>query len=119
MAERRSRYRKLEQYITLALIAEIGLFVLYMIFAGNGVTWVKVFLAVLCFVISAACIAVLFFSQELMRARSLWMSLTAGAVALVLLFSLLLNFPSPNPKKQPLPGPVQDTAAVLMAEEKV
>lgn len=119
MAERRNRYKQLEQYITLALVADVGLFVLYMIFAGSGVTWIKVFLAVLCFVISAACIAVLFFSQELLRARSLWMTVTAGAVVLVLLFSLILNFPSPNPKKQPAPGPVQDAAAVLMVEDKL
>ena len=119
MAERRNRYKQLEQYMTLALIADIGLFILYMIFAGSGVVWVKVFLAILCFLISAGCIAVLFFSQELLRARSMWMTVTASAVVVVLLFSLILNFPSPNPRKQPVPGPVADSAAVLILEENI
>ena len=119
MAERRNRYRQLEQYMTLALLADVGLFVLYMIFAGSGVVWLKVFFAILCFIISAGCIAVLFFSQELLRARSMWMTVTAAAIVVVLLFSMILNFPSPNPRKQPLPGPVQDTAAVLMIEKNI
>jgi len=118
MAERRNRYRQLEQYMTLALLADVGLFVLYMIFAGSGVVWLKVFFAILCFIISAGCIAVLFFSQELLRARSMWMTVAAAAIVVVLLFSMILNFPSPNPRKQPLPGPVTDSAAVVMVEEK-
>ena len=95
MAERRNRYKQLEQYMTLALVADVGLFVLYMIFAGSGVVWLKVFFAILCFLISAGCIAVLFFSQELLRARSMWMTVAAGSIVVVLLLSMILNFPSP------------------------
>lgn len=117
MAERRNRYRQLEQYMSLALIADAGLFILYMIIAGAGIVWLKVFIAILCFIISALCLVVLFFSQEILRPRSLWMTAAAGAVILVLLFSLILNFPSPNPRKLPTPGPVKDTAAVMLWEE--
>ena len=119
MAERRNRYRQLEQYMALALVADVALFVLYMIFAGSGVVWLKAFFAILCFIISAGCITVLFFSQELLRARSMWMTVTAGAIVVVLLFSMILNFPSPNPRKQPLPGPVADSAAVMVVEENI
>ena len=117
MAERRNRYRQLDQYMTMALIADVVLFILYMIFAGNGITWLKVFIAVLCFIISGGAIAVLVMTQEVLRPRSIWMTVTAGAVVLVLLFSLILNFPSPNPRKQPVPGPVSDTAAAMVWEE--
>ena len=117
MAERRNRYRQLDQYMTLALIADAGLFILYMIFAGAGITWLKVFLAILCILISAACLVVLHMTQEMFRARSIWMTLAAGAIVVVLLFSLILRFPSPNPRKQPATGPVEDTAAVMVWEE--
>lgn len=119
MAEQRNRYKQLEQYLTIGLIADVGLFILYMIFAGSGIVWLKVFMAVLCFIISAGCIAVLVLSQELLRPRSIWMTVTAGAVVLVLLFSLILNFPSPNPRKLPAPGPVEDTAAVLIVDHNI
>ena len=117
MAERRNRYRQLEQIMSLALLVDVALLILYMIFAGVGIVWLKVFVAILCFAISAVCLVVLFFSQELLRSRSLWMTISAGAVVLVLLFSLILNFPSPNPKKLPVPGPVSDTTAVMVWEE--
>ena len=119
MAERRNRYRQLDQYMTMALIADVVLFILYLIFAGNGITWLKVFIAVLCFIISGGAIAVLVMTQEVLRPRSIWMTVTAGAVVLVLLFSLILNFPSPNPRKQPVPGPVQDSAAVMILEQNI
>ncbi len=119
MAERRNRYRQLEQYLTLALIADVGLFILYMIFAGSGIVWLKVFMAVLCLLISGGCMVVLFMTQEALRPRSIWMTVAAGAVALVVLFSLILNFPSPNPRKLPTPGPVENTAAVMVLEDNI
>ncbi len=111
MAQRRSRYKQLEQLMLLALTADVGLFVLYLIIAGAGIVWLKVFLAVLCFLISGACLALLFLSKELLRPRSLWMTCACAGVVLVLLLSLILNYPCPNPRKLPTPGPVEEPAS--------
>ena len=97
MAERRSSYKQLEFYLSIAVIANAALFFIYMICAGTGVTWAKVFLAILCLVLSVGTLAVLYIKKELLRPRSLWMTMAAGAVLILLLFSLVLNFPSPRP----------------------
>ena len=119
MAERQNRYQQMERVMTVALIADAALFLLYWIFGACGVVWVKVFFAILCILVSAACLGFLFLTQELTRPRSKWMTYSAGALLVVLLLSLILNFPSPNPHKQPTPGPVADTAAVYEVEERL
>lgn len=100
MAGRPNRYRELERYMTYALIADAILFILYMICAGNGVTWLTVILAIIVFFLSGACLACLYLRNELLRHRSLWMSAGALAILICLLVSLLLNYPSPNPYKK-------------------
>ena len=97
MAGRKISYKQLEFYLSIAVIANAALFFIYMICAGTGVAWAKVFLAILCLILSVGILAVLYFKKELLRPRSLWMTLAAGAVLLLLLFSLVLNFPSPRP----------------------
>lgn len=109
MAERKSQYKQLEFLLTIAVIADAVLFFLFMIFAGTGVVWAKVFLAILCLLISVGCLALLYFKKELLRPRSLWITLAAGAVLVLLLFSLILNFPSPRP----VAAPAQNTAAAV------
>lgn len=117
MAERKSRYQQMESIMTIALIADAVLFILYWIFGACGIVWVKAFFAVLSILVSLACLGFLFITQELMRPRSKWMTYSAGALLVVLVLSLLLNFPSPNPHKLPTPGPVEDSAAVMIVEE--
>ena len=119
MAERQNRYQQMESIMTVALIADAVLFILYWIFGACGIVWVKAFFAVLCILVSLACLGFLFLTQELMRPRSKWMTYSAGALLVVLVLSLILNFPSPNPHKQPVPGPVEDTAAVVMMEKNL
>ena len=97
MAERKISYKQLEFYLTIAVIANAALFFIYMICAGTGVIWAKVLLAILCLLLSVGTLAVLYLKKELLRPRSLWMTLAAGAVLLLLPFSLVLNFPSPRP----------------------
>ena len=99
MANNRIRYRQLERYMTYALIADAALFLFYLLFAGLGIVWLKVTIAVLAIVLSAACLAYLYLSQELLRRRSLWMTAGAAAVLICILASLLLNFPSPGVAK--------------------
>ena len=98
MAKRRS-YKKDEKLLTRILIGDAALFVLYMIFAGLGIIWLKVILTLVCFALSAYILWVLYNSKELLRQRSLWMTVGAGAIAFCLFMSLVLNFPSPNKYK--------------------
>ncbi len=100
MANRPIRYRELERYLTYALIADVILFVLYLVCAGNGIIWLKVLLSIILILLSGACLAVLYLRKELLRRRSLWITAGALAVLICLLFSLILNYPSPNPYKK-------------------
>ena len=77
MAERKNSYKQLEFYLTIAVIVNAALFFIYMICAGTGVTWAKIFLAILCLVLSVGTLAVLYIKKELLRPRSLWMTLAA------------------------------------------
>ena len=100
MAQQNNRYKEMEQYMTCALIADAVLFVLYFICASSGIIWLKVILAILAIALSGLCLACLYFSRELLRQRSLWMTVCAGAVAVCILVSLMRNFPSPNKYKK-------------------
>ena len=100
MAQKPNRYKVMERYMTYALCLDAVLFVLYMIVAGNGIIWLKVILTLACLAISGALLWFLYATKELLRQRSLWITTGAAAIAICLLFSLLLNFPSPNKYKQ-------------------
>lgn len=100
MAQKPNRYKVMERYMTYVLCLDAVLFILYMIAAGNGIIWLKVILTLLCFALSGALLWFLYATKELLRQRSLWITAGAAAIAVCLLFSLLLNFPSPNKYKQ-------------------
>ena len=112
---RNNKFQQMQWYLTYALIAAAGLFALYLVFAGFGVTWLKVVTAILAILISFGCLAILYMTKELLRPRSLWMTTAAGAIIICLLFSLVLNFPSPNKYKQSAPE-TNDAAAVAIWE---
>ena len=95
MTRRVNRYKILEQKMTYTLLGDLGLFLLYLLFSGMGIIWLKVILAIFCGVLSVSILGYLYLSQELLRPRSLWMTTGAGAIALCLLISLLLNYPAP------------------------
>lgn len=109
MAERKIRFKVIEKYLTIAIIAETLLFILYLFLAGAGNTGFKVVIAILCLLISLAVLAFLYMKKELFRPRSLWMTLAAAVIVVCLLFSLILNFPSPKP----LPAPQASAAAMM------
>ena len=96
MAGRKLRYKKMEFYITIALCVDVAIFIAYLIFAGMGLVALKVISALLCITISAAVLYQLFVSHELLRRRSLWMSLAAACLILCILASLILKFPCPR-----------------------
>ena len=104
MAQKRNnKFQQMQWYLTDALIAAVGIFALYMVFAGFGVVWLKVLTAILAILISFGCLVVLYRTRELLRPRSLWMTTAAAAIIVCLLFSLVLNFPSPNKYKNGVP----------------
>lgn len=95
MARRKSRFKKMEFYITIALCADAAIFLAYLIFAGMGLVALKLIAALLCIAISGSALYQLFISHELLRRRSLWMSLAAACIIVCILFSLILKYPSP------------------------
>ena len=78
------------------VIADAGIFALYLLMAGLGVVWLKWILAIAAVLLSAAGLASLYLTGELRRQRSLYLTAGFGAVIVVILFSLILNYPSPN-----------------------
>jgi len=92
-----NRYSQMERYMSCALILDLVLFIAYLIAAGNGIIWLKAILFILTIALSLLCLAYLYLTKELLKQRSFWMSVCAGAIAICLLFSLILNFPSPSP----------------------
>lgn len=90
------RYKQNERIWIYGLLADAGIFLLYLLMAGVGAVFMKWFLAVLAILVSAAGIGTLYLTGEWRRQRSLYLTAGFGAVALVILFSLILNYPSPN-----------------------
>ena len=95
MNKRQSRYKKMEFLMTIVLCLDVAIFLAYLIFAGAGMVALKVTAAFLCFVVSGAALAFLYMTRELLRRRSIWMSLAAACLLLCLIVSLVLKFPAP------------------------
>ena len=90
-----SRYKAMETVITDALCLDAVIFLAYLIFAGCGLVALKITAVVLCVLISGAVLYLLYTTRELLRKRSIWMTLGAACIVLCILVSLILNFPSP------------------------
>ena len=93
MEKRRNRYKEMERYLTYALLADAGLFVVYLLVAGLGIAWFKVTLAILAIVISGLALAYLYMTGELLKKRSLWMTVGFAAIVVCTLYSLILGWP--------------------------
>ena len=91
----RKRYKDIERFLTTVLLADAGVFVLYMIFAGIGLGVLKVIATIACVIASVACLALLYMTGEMKKARSRWLVLGFGCILVCLLVSLILNYPSP------------------------
>lgn len=97
MRSNNNRFAMMEQRITYALIISAFFFIIYLFAAGAGTIWLKVTSAIVSILLSCLCLVILYLSKELLRQRSLWMSVAAIAIVLCTVFSLILNFPSPRP----------------------
>ena len=91
----RRRYKDIERFLTQVLIADAAVFVLYLFFAGFGLTFWKVLASIAMIIASVACLALLYMTGEMKKARSRWLVLGFAAIVVCLLVSLLLNYPSP------------------------
>lgn len=95
MAKGKSRYKQMETMMTAILCLDAVIFIAYLIFAGLGMIGLKALTAVLCLLISGAALYFLFMTRELLRRRSIWMTLAAACIIICLLVSLIARFPSP------------------------
>lgn len=95
MEERRNRYKDLEQLMTVLLIAAALDFLLFLIFSGIGVLWIKVVTAIFAILMPLLCLAFLYLSKELLRQRSLWLTTGFAAILVCTIVSLICNFPAP------------------------
>ncbi len=96
MNEDVNRYKQLDRMMSWALIADAAVFILYLFGAGFGVLWLKVLTAIITICVSGLCLYILYLTKELTRHRSLWMTLGAGAILLLVLLSLILGYPGPK-----------------------
>lgn len=97
MAKRR-RYKELETLLTRILLADVAVFVLYLIFAGLGVTAMKVITAIIAIIASGLCLALLYTTGEMKKRRSRWLVCGFAAVVICLLVSLVAKYPAPKPE---------------------
>ena len=69
MANKPNRYKLMERYMTIILSIDTIAFILYMIFAGLGVIWLKALLAIGCLMLSGYLLWILYVSKELHRPK--------------------------------------------------
>lgn len=111
MDKKNNRYQIMERNMILILIGDLLLFIAYLVAAGNGIIWLKVILAIVTILLSVLCLIFLYLSGELLKQRSLWMGTASAAIAVCILFSLILNYPSPSPYRQTETGSISSDVA--------
>ena len=94
---KRNRYKQLEQLLTRVLIADTAVFILYLIFAGFGISAMKIVTVIIALLLSGLCLVYLYMLGEFKKARSRWLVMGFGSIILCTLVSLILNYPSPAP----------------------
>ena len=94
---KRNRYREMESLMTKVIVGDALVFVLYLLFAGLGLTVVKGATAIIAILGSLLGLGWLVITGEFSRRRSLWMVTGFIAIVLCVLVSLLLGYPGPAP----------------------
>ena len=97
MRNRGNNHKDMERSVSMILLADLLLFIFYLIAAANGIIWLKVILFIVTMLLSVLSLLFFYYTKELGRQRSLWMVTAFAAIAICLLFSIILNYPSPNP----------------------
>ena len=87
------RFQALERMLTMVMFGSLACFVLYLVFAGLGIGWMKYLTAAAVFGLSGFLLYVLISAREATKQRSLWLTFAAGGMILCVLVSLLVRFP--------------------------
>ena len=96
--DRKNRsFARLENKMTLAIIAASILFLIFLFASGYGVAWLKIICAIFSILIPALCLGYLYLTLEWQKLRSRWMVAACLALFLCTIVSLILQFPSPAP----------------------
>lgn len=95
MEQRNNRFRDLEQFLTILIFAMTGVFIFYLCMAGSGMTILKIIAVVIIAAISSFGLWLLVKSRELLRQRSIWMTLSFVCCLICTLVSLLTGYPGP------------------------
>ena len=93
MAKRNNRYRQFDFLMTRVVIGDAFLFLLYLLAAATGIGWLKGLCAVVAIVGSALGVAYLYLTQEWLKRRSLWITMSFAAIFLLTIVSLLCKVP--------------------------
>ena len=93
MAKRNNRYRQFDMLMTKVVLGDVFIFLLYLLSAATGIGFLKAMTAILAIFGSLLCLGYLFLTQELLKKRSLWMTLSFAAIILLTLVSLICKVP--------------------------
>lgn len=88
-------FKQLEQQLTVIVLIDLAVYLLYLLFAGMGITWLKVILAAAGIILSILGVVFLVLIGEHKRHRSLWVLCAFGSIAACILVSLITRFPGP------------------------
>ena len=92
-----SQYQRLTRFFKYLLSADLLAFLTLMTASAFRVSEVKFLGALLTLILSGFVLVILYRTNELLRNRSLWISISACALIICTLVSLVLRYPSPNP----------------------
>lgn len=92
---RPNKFRQLERTLTIAIFANLVLFVLTLATGGMGIGWLKVIFGIITLLISGLGCTFLVLINEHKRRRSWWMLSAFGSMFLCTLVSLITNYPAP------------------------
>ena len=87
----------MENLMTKIILADVLVFILYLICAGLGWTVLKVITAIIAIFGSLLCVGWLYLTGEFTRRRSLWMVTAFISIVICVVVSLVLGYPAPVP----------------------
>ncbi len=117
MEKPKLEYPVFSKIMKYALCADLLAFLTLMTASAYSVDTVKKYALLLVLLLSAGCLGLLYYTQELLRKRSFWMSVSAVSMVVCALCSLLVGYPSPNPLDQTNPYTTVETVSTQYTPE--
>ncbi len=93
----KSRYREMETVMTRIILADIVIFVIYLVCAAKSWHLFRVISAIMTIFGSLLCVGWLYLTGEFFRRRSLWMVTIFLSIVICVAVSLVLGYPCPAP----------------------